>query len=61
MQFMGHQADCDNCRLRLKCLRNPKPKAARQVNILLGRVATRTGKPTPTERMKQKIDSAVGR
>jgi uncharacterized protein (UPF0179 family) len=52
MQFMGHQADCDNCRLRLKCLRNPKPKAARQVNILLGRVATRTGKPTPTERMK---------
>jgi transposase len=61
MQFQGHQADCDSCRLRLKCLRNPKPKAARQVHILLGRATTEKARNNPIERMKQKIDSALGR
>ena len=61
MQFQAHQADCDGCTLRLKCLRNPRPKAARQVNILLGRETREAGKSTPIERMKQKIDSALGR
>ncbi len=61
MQFMGHQADCDGCRLRLKCLRNPGPKAARQVHILLGRAKMETDKTNPIERMKQKIDTAFGR
>ena len=61
MQFQGYQADCDSCALRLKCLRNPKPKAARQVHILLGAAKTKTGTTTPIERMKQKIDSALGR
>jgi transposase len=61
MQFQGYQADCDNCALRLKCLRNPKPKAARQVHILLGRAKTEKARNNPIERMKQKIDSALGR
>jgi transposase len=61
MQFQGHQADCDNCSLRLKCLRNPKPKATRQVHILLGRANTEKARNNPIERMKQKIDSALGR
>jgi hypothetical protein len=61
MQFQGYQADCDNCNLRLKCLRNPKPKAARQVHILLGRAKTEKARNNPVERMKQKIDSALGR
>lgn len=61
MQFQGYQADCDACALRLKCLRNPKPKAARQVHILLGRANTEKAKNSPIERMKQKIDSALGR
>ena len=59
MQFMGHQADCDGCRLRAKCLRSPSQKGARQVNILLETLPQeRSG---PIERMKQKIDSAFGR
>jgi transposase len=61
MQFQGHLADCDGCALRLKCLRNPKPKAARQVHILLGRANTEKARNNPIERMKQKIDSALGR
>jgi len=61
MQFQGHLADCDGCALRLKCLRNPKPKAARQVHILLGRANTEKTRENPIERMKQKIDSALGR
>jgi hypothetical protein len=61
MQFQGYQADCDSCRLRLKCLRNPKPTAARQVHILLGRATTEKARNNPIERMKQKIDSALGR
>jgi transposase len=61
MQFQAYQADCDSCHLRLKCLRNPRPKAARQVHILLGTARTKTGRITPIERMKQKIDSALGR
>ena len=45
----------------MKCLRNPRPKAARQVNILLERAAAEGGKSSPIERMKQKIDSTLGR
>ena len=59
MQFMGHQADCDGCQLRAKCLRSPKQKGARQVNILLETLPQE--KSGPIDRMKQKIDSALGR
>ncbi|PLX85606.1 MAG: DDE transposase [Desulfuromonas sp.] len=59
MQFMGRQADCDDCPLRSQCLRSVKQKGARQVNVLLATLPkSKTG---PIERMKQKIDSAVGR
>lgn len=61
MQFQAHLADCDGRALRLKCLRNPRPKAARQVHILLGRANAEKARNNPVERMKQKIDSALGR
>jgi len=59
MQFMGHQADCAVCELRDQCLRNPKQKGARQVNILLQKRADQ--KSGPLQRMREKIDSALGR
>jgi transposase len=59
MQFQGHQADCAACKLRGQCLRSPEQKGARQVNILLERLPQE--KSSPIERMKQKIDSALGR
>ena len=59
MQFMGHKEDCEHCTLRAKCLRSIKQQGARQVNIKIGSVeAVKTG---PLERMKQKIDSTLGR
>ena len=59
MQFQAHQADCDSCQQRAKCLRSPKQKGARQVNILL-EVLPKT-KDSPLVRMKEKIDSVLGR
>ncbi len=59
MQFMGYQAECDNCLQRGQCLRSVKQKGARQVNVKIGVIdEVKTG---PLERMKQKIDSALGR
>ncbi len=59
MQFMGHKEDCDTCPLRADCLRSSKQKGARQVNVLLEHVAI--DKNGPLQRMKQKIDSKLGR
>ena len=59
MQFMGHKEDCAPCPLRDKCLRSNKQKGARQVNVLLEHVAV--DKNGPLQRMKQKIDSKLGR
>ena len=59
MQFMGHKEDCDNCPLRDRCLKSSKQKGARQLNVLLEHVETE--KNGPLERMKQKIDSKLGR
>jgi len=59
MQFQGHQADCDACLQRAQCLRSSKQKSARQVNILL-EVLPKT-KNSPLVRMKEKIDSTLGR
>lgn len=59
MQFQAHQADCASCQLRAQCLRSSRQKGARQVNILL-EVLPRT-EHGPLVRMKEKIDSALGR
>jgi len=59
MQFQAYQADCACCRLRAQCLRSPKQKSARQVNILLE--ALPKTKDSPLMRMKEKIDSTLGR
>lgn len=59
MQFMGHKDDCDNCTLRTNCLRSIKQQGARQLNVLLEHVETE--KTGPLERMKEKIDSKIGR
>ena len=61
MQFMGRQADCDDCPLRAQCLRSVKQKGARQVNVLLETLPKDKSKAGPIERMKEKIDSALGR
>jgi len=59
MQFQAHQTDCDSCLQRAQCLRSPKQKGARQVNIPLQVLVTADN--APLVRMKQKIDSALGR
>ena len=59
MQFQGHKEDCEQCLERAKCLRSVKQKGARQVNIKIGSIVQE--KSGPLERMKQKIDSAMGR
>ena len=59
MQFQAHQADCASCRLRGQCLRSPKQKSPRQVNIPLKVLITADN--APLVRMKQKIDSVLGR
>ena len=59
MQFMGHQADCDSCLQRAKCLRSTKQKGARQVNVLLEILVKE--KNGPLERMRKKIDADEGR
>jgi transposase len=61
MQFMGRQADCDDCPLRSQCLRSVKQKGARQVNVLLETLPKDESKTGPIQRMKEKIDSALGR
>jgi hypothetical protein len=47
---------CHNCKLRVKCLRNPKSKTGRQVHYLQGR---RPG--ALTDEMREKIDTPEGR
>lgn len=59
MQFMGYQNVCASCAKRNQCLRNDGQQGARQVNVPLEKLAT--PKVGVIERMKQKIDSAIGR
>jgi transposase len=61
MQFMGHQGDCDACELRGKCLRSASQKGARQVNVLLETLPKSERKNGPLARMREKIDSTLGR
>jgi len=58
-KFRGPKSACLPCKLRSQCLRNPESNGTRQVAYFLGR--TEEGKNTFTEKMKRKIDSAVGR
>jgi transposase len=57
-RFKGTQTTCVSCELRAKCIRNPEKTIIRQVAYFAGR--TGDG-PTFTDRMKRKIDSAIGR
>jgi transposase len=53
--YQATKTACSNCRLRSKCLRNPKT-VARQVHVFYGK---RPG--SITDEMKQKIDTPEGR
>ena len=58
-KFKGPKSACVPCKLRSQCLRKPGITEVRQVAYFLGR--SEKGKNTFTEKMKRKIDSAVGR
>jgi len=57
-RFKGTQTTCVSCELRAKCIRNPEKTVIRQVAYFTGK--TGDG-PTFTDKMKRKIDSAIGR
>lgn len=59
VKFRGSKSACVGCSLRTQCLRHPERTETRQVAFFTGR--SEEGKNTFTERMKRKIDSAVGR
>lgn len=54
--FRASKADCQNCSLRNRCLKNPEQTTPRQVRLF-------NGKPTDTltAKMKEKIDTPEGR
>jgi transposase len=58
-KFKGPKSACLPCKLRARCLRKPKKTEIRQVAFFTGRSAT--GEQRFTEKMKQKIDSTIGR
>jgi transposase len=59
VKFRGPKSVCVPCKLRSQCLRHPDRTETRQVAYFLGRDAK--GRERFTEKMKKKIDSAVGR
>jgi transposase len=56
MKFCGAQQDCVPCPRRTQCLRFPDKTKTRQVAFFQGR-----HEPSHSERMKARIDSAIGR
>lgn len=58
-KFKGPKSACLPCALRSQCLRYPERTEIRQVAYFVGRSAK--SEITFTERMKRKIDSALGR
>ena len=60
--FKAPLGACQNCQLRKQCLRKPNKTPVRQVRIF-GKVAAvkDTKKPTLTQQMREKIDTALGR
>jgi transposase len=59
VRFKGPKSACRPCALRSQCLRHPERTEIRQVAYFHGR--TEKAKDSCIERMKRKIDSAVGR
>jgi transposase len=59
VKFRGPKSACVPCKLRSQCLRHPDRTETRQTAYFLGRNAK--GMERFTEKMKRKIDSAVGR
>jgi hypothetical protein len=59
MKFTAPQSACVPCGLRDQCLRHPEKTKVRQVVFFHGR--TKAAGETFTQKMKRKIDSAVGR
>jgi transposase len=59
VRFKGPKSACLPCSLRSQCLRHPERTEIRQVAYFHGR--TETAKDCAVEKMKRKIDSAVGR
>ncbi|MBU0729766.1 MAG: transposase [Proteobacteria bacterium] len=55
----GPKSACIPCHIRSKCLSHPDRTPPRQVAFFTGR--NEKGKSTFTEKMKKKIDSAIGR
>ncbi|MFO7606522.1 MAG: transposase [Desulfurivibrionaceae bacterium] len=58
-RFKGPKSACVPCKLRAQCLRKPDATEIRQVAFFHGR--SEKGKNTFSEKMKRKIDSAVGK
>jgi transposase len=58
-RFRGSDKDCQQCPLRIQCLRYPHQPAARQVTFF--RTKTPDAPQSATQRMKRKIDSPEGR
>lgn len=59
VKFQGAQRDCMPCELRHRCLRTPDKTKTRQVAFFQGKVAS--DKPDLLARMRQLIDSALGK
>ncbi len=59
IKFKGPKSACVPCQLRAQCLRKPDKTEIRQVALLRGRTAT--GEQSFTDRMKTKIDTAIGK
>ena len=58
-KFQGAKRDCLTCNLRRECLRHPDRTETRQLAYLTDK--NREGKERFTEKMKRKIDTAMGR
>ena len=58
-RFKGAKRDCLRCQLRRECLRHPERTEIRQVAYFTGQ--NRAGRERFTEKMKRKIDTAMGR
>jgi len=59
IRFSSAQRDCQNCALRVQCLRHPQRSKRRQVAIFMGKHAS--AKETASDRMRRRIDSERGR
>ncbi|TKB23292.1 IS1182 family transposase [Desulfopila sp. IMCC35006] len=59
IKFKGAKRSCLPCKLRRECLRYPNKTGTRQVAYFTGKNAK--GQQRFTERMKRKIDTAIGR